>query len=145
MTRPIAILVAVVALLFTPIAEARDSLQQYPVADVLNDPGFASQIAGVSFYFGNTAHPGVTQEFGEFRTNKKTNAFNKSDKEACEWAFRSAILSLHKRAISLGANAVINIRSNYKNRVTISDTEYTCGAGGFVAGVALIGDFVLSQ
>ena len=74
--------------------------------------------------------------------DKKTNAFNKSDKEACDWVFRSAILTLHQRAISLGANAVINVRSNYKNKVTTSDTEYTCGAGKFVAGVALIGDFV---
>lgn len=137
--------VAAAALLTGADAVARDSLQQHPVDDVLNASDFVSQIAGVSFYFGDTAHPGVTQELGEYRTNKKTNAFNKSDKEACEWAFRSAILTLHQRAISLGANAVINIRSNYKDNVTKSDTEFTCGAGKFVAGVALIGDFVKTE
>lgn len=123
-------------------ALARSTLYQLPVASVLEEPGFSSQITGVQFYFGNSAHPAVTKEFGEFRTNKKTNAFNKSDTEACNWVFKSAIMALHQRAISLGANAVVNIRSNYKNNVTVSDTEFTCGAGGIVAGVALIGDFV---
>jgi uncharacterized protein YbjQ (UPF0145 family) len=57
----------------------------------------------------------------------------------------SALLALHQRAITLGANAVVNIRSNYKNDLFRSDTEYTCGAGGLMAGVALIGDFVLIE
>lgn len=145
MTRPIKLFVAAATLLISANALARDSLQQHPVADVLNDSEFSSQIAGVTYYFGDTSHPAVTKEFGEYRTNKKTNAFNKSDKEACDWAFRSAILTLHQRALTLGANAVVNIRSNYKNNLTRSDTEFTCGAGKFVAGVALIGDFVITE
>lgn len=145
MKHPITSVIAAAALLFSANALARDSLQQHPVADVLDAADFASQIAGVGFYFGDTAHPSVANELGEYRTNKKTNAFNKSDKEACDWAFKSAILSLHQRAVSLGADAVINIRSNYKDNVTTSDTEYTCGAGKFVAGVALIGDFVKTE
>lgn len=145
MKRPITIFVTAVAMLFTTTAIARDTIQQHPVADVLTAADFASQIEGVTFYFGESAHPPVTKEFGEYRTNKKTNAFNKSDKEACDWVFKSAILTLHQRAVSLGANAVINVRSNYKNKVTTSDTEYTCGAGKFVAGVALIGDFVIVE
>ena len=54
----------------------------------------------------------------------------------------TALITMHKRAISLGANAVVNIRSNYKNNIVRSDTGYTCAAGGIVAGVALIGDFI---
>lgn len=137
-----AICFALVALLLGTDAAARTTIHHLPAADVLNDPGFATEIAGVTFYFGNSPHPAVVQEFGEFRTNKKTNAFNKSDIEACKWVFRSAILALHQRAVSVGANAVVNIRSNYKNNVEVSDTDYTCGAGGVMAGVALIGDFV---
>ena len=126
-------------------ALARDTLHQLPVASVLEEAGFASQIAGVKFYFGDSAHPAITKELGEYRTNKKTNAFNKSDVEACNWVFRSAILALHQRAVSLGANAVVNVRSNYKNNVTVSDTKFTCGAGGIMAGVALVGDFVVVE
>ncbi len=126
-------------------ASARTTLHQFPAAEELNKPDFATQISGVKFYFGSQAHPAITQSFGEYRTNKKTNAFNKSDREACDWVFRSAILSLHQRAVSLGANAVVNIRSNFKNNVTSSDTDYTCGAGAIMAGVALIGDFVITE
>lgn len=145
MSRTTAVCTALLVLFISSDAFARTTLHQLPAADVLNEPEFAQQIAGVKFYFGNQAHPAVTKEFGEYRTNKKTNAFNKSDQEACEWVFKSAILSLHQRAVSLGANAVINIRSNFKNNVTTSDTDYTCGAGGIMAGVALIGDFVLTE
>ncbi len=145
MKQLITLIIAAAALLAGADVLARDSLQQHPAADVLSAPDFAPQIAGVSYYFGDSAHPVVAKQLGEYRTNKKTNAFNKSDKEACDWAFRSAILTLHQRAISIGANAVINIRSNYKDNVTRSDTEYTCGAGAFVAGVALIGDFVVTE
>jgi len=134
--------IALLVTLMSAQAYARNTIHHFPVADVLNEPGFASQISGVSFYFGSQSHPAVVKKFGEYRTNKKTNAFNKSDLEACNWVFKSAILALHQRAVSLGANAIVNIRSNYKNNVEISETDFTCGAGALMSGVALIGDFV---
>jgi hypothetical protein len=142
MTRTISTLLLAVLLFLSSDALARNTILQLKVADVVNNPAYASQLAGVNFYFGDTPHPAPVNTFGEYRTNKKTNAFNKSDTEACEWAMLSALLTLHKRAVSLGANAVVNIRSNYKNNLVRSDTEYTCGAGAIMAGVALIGDFV---
>jgi uncharacterized protein YbjQ (UPF0145 family) len=42
----------------------------------------------------------------------------------------------------LGANAVINIRSNYRNNEIVSEIEYQCGAGHIFAGVALKGRIV---
>ena len=39
-------------------------------------------------------------------------------------------------------NAVVNIQSYYKKREFVSQTEYQCGAGTFVAGVALKGTLV---
>jgi uncharacterized protein YbjQ (UPF0145 family) len=54
----------------------------------------------------------------------------------------SALIQFRDKARSLGANAVVNIRSNFKNNLFVSETEYSCGAGGLMAGVALIGDFV---
>lgn len=142
MTRTIATLLIAGLLFLSADASARTTIHQFKVADVLNNPSFASQLAGVKFYFGDTPHPAPVQTFGEYRTNKKTNAFNKSDEEACQWVMLSALVTLHKRAVSLGANAVVNIRSNYKNNLVRSDTEYTCGAGAIMAGVALIGDFI---
>lgn len=136
------ILMAVTA--STP-AFARDTLHHFPIADVLEDPENAAQLEGVDFYFGDQPHPDVTREFGSDRTNKKTNAFNKSDEEACQWVMLSALLQLKQRANELGANAVINIRSNYRNNLTSSETEYVCGAGAIMSGVALVGDFVITE
>lgn len=125
--------------------EARDTRHQFPIADVLGNPEWASQLEGVKFYFGEQSHPAVVRSFGEDRTNKKTNAFNKTDEEACRWVMLSALKQLKARADQLGANAVINIISNYKNNQKSSETEYTCGAGGLMAGVALIGQFVVIE
>lgn len=126
-------------------AFARDTLHQLPIADVLENPEYAAQLEGVKFYFGDQAHPNVTREFGSDRTNKKTNAFNKSDEKACQWVMFSALLQLKQRANDLGANAVINIKSNYRNNLTSSETEYVCGAGAIMSGVALVGDFVTTE
>ena len=131
--------------LLSTAAFARDTLHTLPVADVLNDPSNASRLEGVSFFFGDQPHPEVVKSFGTDRTNKKTNAFGKSDVEACKWVMLSALVQLHQRAIELGANAVINIKSNYKNNETSSATEYVCGAGALMAGVAFIGEFVVTN
>ena len=138
-----AILIFAILLLFAgSVAQARDTRHQFNIADVVDKPQNASQLEGVSFYFGDEGHPSVKKNHGEFRTNKKTNAFNKSDLEACQWVMMSALLQLRTRAQSLGANAVINTKSNYKNNEVSSETEYTCGAGTTVAGVAFIGTIV---
>jgi uncharacterized protein YbjQ (UPF0145 family) len=84
----------------------------------------------------------VKKTIGEFATNKKTNAFGKSDEAACQHVFLSAVLELQERARKEGGNAVINIKSNYKNDLRASATEFTCGAGAVLAGVALVGDVV---
>jgi len=124
-------------------ANARDDKLMFPVKAAV-ERGIAEGIIDgtVKFYFGDTEHPKVKSEFGEIKTNKKTNAFNKSDLEACQWAFLSAIKAFHQKAKKLGANAVINIQSNYKNNPVKDNTQFQCGAGSWVAGVALKGNFV---
>ncbi len=128
--------------MFSLTAAARDDVGTYPIADVLSNAEYAARLAGVKFYFGDQAHPDVARSFGEYQSNKKTNAFNKSDKEACEWAFLSALLSLHQRALSQGGDAVINIRGYYKKIDFSSQTEFQCGAGATIAGVTLKGTVV---
>lgn len=124
-------------------ASARDDKQMYPVQAAI-ERGISENVFddSVKFYFGKSKHPAVKSSFGEIKTNKKTNAFNKSDLEACQWAFLSALKAFHVKAKKLGANAVINIESNYKNIAVSDDTQFQCGAGSFVAGVALKGEFV---
>ena len=126
-------------LVVSTVSHARDDVGDYPVAEALNNSALGSNI---SFYFGDTKHPDIVKNYGEFRTNKKTNAFNKTDTEACNWAFLSAMKALRDRALKEGGNAVVNIRSNYKNNTTSSEENFKCGAGKFVAGVALVGSVV---
>ncbi|CAB3688366.1 uncharacterized protein YbjQ (UPF0145 family) [Burkholderia sp. OAS925] len=122
-------------------AFARDTVENYPIEPALHsEPGKVSD--DIALYFAGQRHPAVAKKIGEFATNKKTNAFGKSDTDACQHVFLSAVIELQDRARKEGGNAVINIKSNYKNEVRESATEFTCGAGAVIAGVALKGDVV---
>lgn len=122
---------------------ARDDQKMHPLSDALTSEAAKDKLdPSIKLYFGNQQHPKVIKEFGEWKTNKKTNGFNKSDKEACEWVFLSAVLVLQERAQKEGGNAVINIKSNYKGNERSSETEYMCGSGALMSGVALKGTVV---
>lgn len=131
-----------VALVLPLTASARDTVALFPISDVLENPEYAERLKGVGLFFGEQEHPEIAKSFGEYQSNKKTNAFNKSDKKACEWAFLSALISFHDRALSEGGDAVVNIRGYYKKRPFSSETHFQCGAGATVAGVTLVGDVV---
>jgi len=130
-------------LLLSSAIYARESVGGYSIKEALDLEQAKSTLGdSIRFYFGDQSHPEILKTFGEFRTNKKTNAFNKSDKKACQWVFLSAMVALKERAAAEGGNAVINIKSNYKNNLTSSEDEFQCGAGNVVAGVALVGTVV---
>jgi uncharacterized protein YbjQ (UPF0145 family) len=139
----IATLCAIAALCWVPAGLARDQVQDFPLNKALSSSDAKAKLGdSIKFAFGSASIGTVAKNHGEFRTNKKTNAFGKSDEKACNWAFLSAMITLKDRAVTEGGNAVINIRSNYKNNPTSSETTFQCGAGNVVAGVALIGDVV---
>jgi uncharacterized protein YbjQ (UPF0145 family) len=52
------------------------------------------------------------------------------------------MLRLQQEAREMGANAVINIVSNYKNAETSSETQFECHDGALMSGVALKGEYV---
>jgi len=124
-------------------AQANDRKVMLPVKDALASSTADARLGdSVKFYFGNQPAPAVVTRLAVHQTSQKTNAFGKSDETACNWAFLSAMRQLEKRALQLGANAVVNIVSNYKNVEFSSDTEFECHAGAIMAGVALKGEFV---
>src|SRR5690349_9435159 len=136
-------LVALCACLYASSAFAADEVKMFPVSDALGTPAAMEKLdKGVKLFFGNQPHPKVQKDLGEWKTNKKTNGFNKSAKEACEWTFLSAILEMQERAAKEGGDAVIGIKSNWKNQETVSDTEYKCADGTLMTGVALKGTVV---
>jgi hypothetical protein len=132
------------ALLATsPVADARDDRSKFSLEPALAKAQASGKLApGVKLFFGTQKHPTPTAKLGSTRTNKKTNFFNKTDVEGCEWAFLSAMISLTQYAQKVGGNAIVNIRSNYKNVEFSSETEYECGAGNVTGGTAFVGDVV---
>jgi hypothetical protein len=131
------------AILVIAVAQARDTHLKLPIKDAMATADYQAKVdQEIKMFFGAQEHPKPAQSFGTVKTNKKTNFFNKSDKEGCEWVFLSAILALQDAARQRGGNAVINIKSNYKNVEFTSETEYECGAGAVTGGVAFVGEIV---
>ncbi|MFS2093919.1 excinuclease [Pseudomonas sp. Pseusp11] len=129
------------------ISHARDTALYLPFDKAVAEATRTGKIDGsVKFYLaGNTPAGNVTVLSTGAVTNKKTNAFNKSDQVACEWVVQSAIISLHQAAKNAGANAVTNIVSFYKSNERKDAKTYECHAGAIMAGVALKGDLAKVQ
>ena len=136
------LIISLASLLTSASAVARDTSLTLPLVDVIGTEKANQALLDVPFYFDGQEHPAVTKTWGEISTNKKTNAFGKSDDEACQWVLLSAIKALQEAARNRGYDAIVNIKSNYKNNEFSSPTTYRCGAGNIVAGVALKGDLV---
>jgi hypothetical protein len=137
------IVAATLALSALPaVSQARDTTLYLPFDKVIAEMTQAGKIDGsVKFYLAGVQPKGkVTVVSPGAVTNKKTNAFNKSDTEACEWVLQSAILQMQEAAQKVSANAVTNIASFYKSVERKDPSTYECHAGAIMAGVALKGD-----
>ncbi|HUO78964.1 MAG TPA: hypothetical protein VMU00_02375 [Steroidobacteraceae bacterium] len=141
--RTIGCLAVALAVALAPAAYARDEALHLPIKEVTEDAGNKARLGSdVALYFGAQATPAIETALGTASTSKKTNAFNKGDAEACRWAMLSALLTLVSSARSRGADAVVDIRSNYQHVEFSSETEYECHAGNLMAGVAFTGRLV---
>lgn len=125
--------------LLPAVSQARDTTHFLPFQAAVDEATQAGRLDGsVRFYLagkspqGKIINPNIT-------TSQKTNAFNKTDEAACSWALQSALIRLQNAAKAAGANAVIDIASNYKNVEYRDSEKYECHAGAVMAGVALKG------
>lgn len=138
--RFLSILVGALLLTWTSVAAAEE-YQKHPVSAVLenHDSEIDSDIA---LYFRGENTPSVAEEHGEYTANRRTKATRRSDDEACQWVMLSALLALQERAESEGGNAVVDIRSIYKDHEMEDGSQYECEAGFIMAGAALRGKVV---
>lgn len=122
-------------------AQARDTTHFLPFDAVLQEALNAGRLDGsVQFHLaGNKPSGTVSVVKSGVTTSKKTNAFNKTDEAACNWALQSALINLQQAAKAAGANAVVDIASNYKHVEYKDSQKYECHAGAIMAGVALKG------
>jgi uncharacterized protein YbjQ (UPF0145 family) len=140
-------LISVAALLAVSLtsfqARAADTMLKFPIAGAMAVNDAQNRLGdSVKFYFADQPTPTVLTKIASDKTSQRTNGFGKSAEKACNWVFLSAMLALQKRAHELGANAVVNIVSNFKDIEMASQTEFECADGAIMAGVALKADFV---
>ena len=69
-------------------AAARNDQATYALQEAFATPDAQQKLdKSIKMYFGRQPTPKVLQDLGEWKTNKKSSGFFKSDKSACEWAF----------------------------------------------------------
>ena len=139
-----AIVIVAIAVASSAGAASRDEHIRFPIYPAL-EKGQSYRVKvdpSVRLFFGDERTPNVAKSMGTFSANTKSNAVGKSDQEACDIAFISALADLQQSARKAGGNAVINIRSVYRGENSPSPKEYVCGAGTIMVGVTLEGTVV---
>lgn len=133
-------------LAFAAALQARDSKLMVSLEKTMNSAEYKEKMkdSKVRFYFGQGKGP-QGDSLGSTVSNRKTNALNKSDEQACQWVFLTCMLALRAKAESEGADAVVDIESYYKKSPNPSDSAFECHAGATVAGVALRGTLVKTK
>ncbi len=143
MNKGVTLAAALAVVLAAGSAYAKDEHLKLSIEDAMNTADAKDKLDGsVKFYFGKQKYPKPSQKYGSFTANRKTNALGKSEEAGCQRAFLSAMISLQERAQREGGNAVVGIKSVYRRDELESETEYECGSGAFVKGVALRGEVV---
>jgi uncharacterized protein YbjQ (UPF0145 family) len=143
MKKTFSAVVMAAAALASSAASAGNDMLKLPIADAMAANDAKARLGeSVQFFFAGQPTPRVANTIASDKTSQRTNGFGKSASKACNYVFLSAMLQLQKRAHDLGADAVVNIVSNFNNVEFSSATEFVCADGALMAGVALKGDFV---
>jgi uncharacterized protein YbjQ (UPF0145 family) len=129
------------ALVAANAASARNTFHDLDVK-AAKESRHAETLRDVPVYMAGEKHPKIAKSIGEFTTNQRTNAFNKTDEDACNRVFISALIQLQDRAKTEGGDAVVDVKSITKHNDLTSATQFRCVAGAMVANVALTGRVV---
>lgn len=128
-------------LVAAPVA-ARDTVVYVDLSEAVAAGMASGKLDGtVAFYLAGQKPPPPVQKLGDGVSNRKTNAFNKSDREACRWVVQSVLIALQNEAKARAADAVIDLVSYYRKHVYSDPSRIECHAGGLMAGAALKGDY----
>lgn len=131
------------ALALASPAQARDERMLFDIRAALATPEGQDRFDDtVQFFWDDQPYPQPLQSFGIHTTERKRFAPTRTDQGACDHAFIAALAALRDHAKAAGANAVVDIKSIYKNREFRSESQYECRAGYIVTGVSLEGRLV---
>lgn len=131
------------ALALVPLsAQARDTEHFYPVEEAAQSDLGQSRLLSVPYYMKGQKHPPVKKVLSEINTDRSTRGAFRSDSTSCQVAFLSALIVLQQRAMDKGGDAVIDIVSTTRGKLSESATEYRCIAGTMIVHVGLKGKIV---
>jgi len=134
---------ALLACVLPLAAQARDEQRLFDIATVLASPAGRDRFDDtVQFYWAGQDAPAAEQTFSIHTSERKTFLPTRTEREACDQSVIEALAALRDAAKKVGANAVVNIKSLYKNREFRSPVEYECRLSYFAASVTLEGKLV---
>ncbi|MGQ0586470.1 MAG: hypothetical protein ACT4PK_04640 [Gammaproteobacteria bacterium] len=121
-------------------AQAKDEQWLFDLATVMGSAQGRDRFDDtVRFYWSGQSAPGPAESLSIQTSERKTFLPMRTEREACDLSFIEALASLRNAARKAGANAVVEVKSLYKNREFRSATEYECRVGYFSASVTLEG------
>ncbi len=124
-------------------AHAKDEQHLFDIALVMASPEGRERFDDtIRFYWSGQAAPTPLHTFKIHTSERKTFSPTRTEQEACDQSFLEALAALRDAARAAGGNAVVDIKSLYKNREFRSATQYECRLGYFAAGVTLEGTLV---
>lgn len=125
---------------------AGDTIEHYSMADAIADATQSGKLDGtVKFYLAGHQPTGqVTIVEKDTEVNRKTNGFGKNSQKTCNWVMQSVLIELQDRAKKAGANAVVNMVSDYGNPYS-DPQKYECHVGFLMSGVIMKGDLAKVQ
>lgn len=122
-------------------------LQKDARSSTINNNGAQILSGDVQIYFSGESHALVATDHGLLTARESSrgfgnNAYSRSVEDSCDWAMLAALHDLQAQARAVGANAVINVRSNWYPTEPVTGDKYDCEKSQFVAEVALKGQAV---
>lgn len=132
-----------VACALSPAAHARDDQRLFDLATVLASAESRDRFDDtVRFFWSGENAPAPEQAFAIHTSERRTFLPTRTEREACDQSFIEALAALRDAAKVAGADAVVEIKSLYKNREFRSATQYECRLSYFAATVTLEGRLV---
>jgi hypothetical protein len=141
--RPLIWLTLALACALAPPAQARDEQRLFDIAGALaTSMGRDRFDDTVQFFWAGQETPETQTAFSIHTSERKTFLPTRTEQEACDQSFIEALAALRDAARKAGADAVVVIKSLYKNREFRSATQYECRVSYFSASVTLEGRLV---
>lgn len=129
--------ISALLLLFAAPASARDTEVILDAKAAAESEQGKAALLDIPFYMKGQEHPEVVKKLIQVSANRSTRGVFRSDEDSCRVAFLSAMIVLQERAQTEGGDALVDVVSITRGKLTESPTEFRCIAGSTVVHVGL--------